>query len=101
MHRCDSREPQKLPVTLSADEIVRFLESIPGLRNRTALTTTRRETRRMYVVRRVRSGQTGISCLRPFLPDKIITTGIAYLACIYRPVIVYSTYDTGRSDPLG
>jgi len=32
-------EPQKLPVVLSADEIVRFLEAIPGLRNRAALTT--------------------------------------------------------------
>ena len=33
------REPQKLPVVLSAEEIVRFLEAIPGLRNRAALTT--------------------------------------------------------------
>jgi len=33
------REPHKLPVVLSADEIVRFLEAIPGLRNRAALTT--------------------------------------------------------------
>jgi integrase/recombinase XerD len=33
------REPQKLPVVLSADEIVRFLEAVPGLRNRAALTT--------------------------------------------------------------
>ena len=33
------REPQKLPVVLSAEEIVRFLEAVPGLRNRTALTT--------------------------------------------------------------
>jgi integrase/recombinase XerD len=34
-----AREPQKLPVVLSADEIVRFLEAVPGLRNRAALTT--------------------------------------------------------------
>ncbi len=33
------REPQKLPVVLNADEIVRFLEAVPGLRNRAALTT--------------------------------------------------------------
>src|SRR5438046_5310371 len=33
------REPQKLPLVLSAEEIVRFLEAIPGLRNRAALTT--------------------------------------------------------------
>src|SRR3954453_11082526 len=33
------REPQKLPVVLSADEIVEFLEAVPGLRNRAALTT--------------------------------------------------------------
>src|SRR3954470_22598002 len=34
-----AREPQKLPVVLSADEIARFLEAVPGLRNRAALTT--------------------------------------------------------------
>lgn len=34
-----AREPQKLPVVLSADEIVRFLEAVPSLRNRAALTT--------------------------------------------------------------
>src|SRR5437764_3488546 len=33
-----AREPQKFPVVLSADEIVRFLEAVPGLRNRAALT---------------------------------------------------------------
>ena len=37
-----AREPQKLPVVLSADEIVRFLEAVPGLRNRAALTTAYR-----------------------------------------------------------
>jgi integrase/recombinase XerD len=31
--------PQTLPVVLSADEIVQFLEAVPGLRNRAALTT--------------------------------------------------------------
>jgi integrase/recombinase XerD len=34
-----AREPQRLPVVLSSDEIVRFLEAVPGLRNRVALTT--------------------------------------------------------------
>jgi integrase/recombinase XerD len=34
-----AREPQKLPVVLNADESVRFLEAVPGLRNRAALTT--------------------------------------------------------------
>lgn len=34
-----AREPQKLPVVLSADEVVRFLEAIPNLKSRTALTT--------------------------------------------------------------
>ena len=34
-----AREPQRLPVVLSADEIVQFLEAVPGLRNRAALTT--------------------------------------------------------------
>jgi integrase/recombinase XerD len=34
-----AKEPRKLPVVLSVDEIVRFLQAVPGLRNRTALTT--------------------------------------------------------------
>lgn len=34
-----AREPQKLPVVLSGEEVVRFLEAVPGLRNRVALTT--------------------------------------------------------------
>jgi integrase/recombinase XerD len=34
-----AREPRKLPVVLSADEVVRFLEAVPSLKNRTALTT--------------------------------------------------------------
>jgi site-specific recombinase XerD len=34
-----AREPQKLPIVLSGDEIVRFLEAVPGLRNRAALAT--------------------------------------------------------------
>jgi len=33
------REPEKLPPVLDAGEIVRFLESVAGLRNRVALTT--------------------------------------------------------------
>jgi integrase/recombinase XerD len=32
-------ESRKLPVVWSADEVVRFLEAIPSLKNRTALTT--------------------------------------------------------------
>src|SRR5271156_7130879 len=34
-----AREPSKLPVVLSADEVVRFLEAIPSLKSRIALTT--------------------------------------------------------------
>ncbi len=34
-----ARQPRKLPVVLSADEVVQFLEAIPSLKNRTALTT--------------------------------------------------------------
>jgi len=33
-----ARTPQKLPAILSADEVVRFLEAVPGLKTRTALT---------------------------------------------------------------
>ncbi len=31
-----ARKPKTLPVVLSADEVVRFLEAVPGLKNRTA-----------------------------------------------------------------
>lgn len=34
-----ARQPRKLPVVLSADEVVRFLEAVPSLKCRTALTT--------------------------------------------------------------
>jgi len=34
-----AREPRRLPVVLSTDEVVRFLEAIPSLKSRTALTT--------------------------------------------------------------
>jgi site-specific recombinase XerD len=34
-----ARSPSTLPVVLSADEVVRFLESVPSLKTRTALTT--------------------------------------------------------------
>ena len=34
-----AREPKKLPIVLSAEEVVRFLQAVPGLRSRAALTT--------------------------------------------------------------
>ena len=34
-----AREPRRLPVVLSTDEVVRFLEAIPSLKSRSALTT--------------------------------------------------------------
>jgi integrase/recombinase XerD len=34
-----ARQPHKLPVVLSGEEIARFLEAVPGLRSRAALTT--------------------------------------------------------------
>jgi integrase/recombinase XerD len=34
-----AREPRKLPVVLSAEEVVRFLEAVPSLKTRAALTT--------------------------------------------------------------
>ena len=34
-----AREPRRLPVVLSADEVVRFLEAVPNLKARAALTT--------------------------------------------------------------
>ena len=34
-----AREPRRLPVVLSADEVMRFLEAVPSLKARAALTT--------------------------------------------------------------
>src|SRR5579862_410597 len=34
-----AREPRKLPIVLSADEVVKFLEAVPSLKTRAALTT--------------------------------------------------------------
>jgi integrase/recombinase XerD len=34
-----AREPRRLPVVLGADEVVRFLEAVAGLKHRVALTT--------------------------------------------------------------
>jgi len=34
-----ARQPRKLPVVLSADEVVQFLEAVPSLKTRAALTT--------------------------------------------------------------
>jgi integrase len=51
-----AREPQKLPVVLSADEIVRFLEAVPGLRNRAALTTAYAAGLRIGEVARLTTG---------------------------------------------
>lgn len=34
-----AREPRKLPVVLNAEEVVRFLEAVPSLKTRAALTT--------------------------------------------------------------
>jgi hypothetical protein len=41
------RQPRKLPVVLSADEVVRFLEAIPSLKSRTALTPVCRRLARI------------------------------------------------------
>jgi len=51
-----AREPQKLPVVLSADEIVTFLETVSGLRNRTALTTAYGAGLRVREVSRLKVG---------------------------------------------
>lgn len=51
-----AREPQKLPVVLSPDEIVQFLEAVPGLRNRAALTTAYGAGLRVGEVSRLKLG---------------------------------------------
>jgi integrase/recombinase XerD len=51
-----AREPQRLPVVLSPDEIVRFLQAVPGLRNRAALTTAYGAGLRVGEVARLETG---------------------------------------------
>jgi site-specific recombinase XerD len=52
-----AREPRKLPVVLSANEIVQFLEAVPGLRNRAALTTAYGAGLRVSEVARLRPAE--------------------------------------------
>ena len=48
------REPEKLPAVLNAEEVVRFLEAVEGLRNRIALTTAYAAGLRVREVTRLR-----------------------------------------------
>jgi hypothetical protein len=51
-----AKEPKKLPVVLSGEEIVRFLQAVPGLRNRAALTTAYRAGLRVCEVAALKIG---------------------------------------------
>ena len=48
------REPEKLPAVLNAEDVVRFLEAVEGLRNRIALTTAYAAGLRVKEVTRLR-----------------------------------------------
>jgi integrase/recombinase XerD len=50
-----AREPRRLPVVLGADEVVRFLEAVPSLKARTALTTAYAAGLRVSEVTRLRA----------------------------------------------
>jgi integrase/recombinase XerD len=56
VHIVAAREPQRLPVVLSGEEIVRFLEAVSGLRNRVALTTAYGAGLRVREVARLETG---------------------------------------------
>jgi site-specific recombinase XerD len=51
-----ARQPRKLPVVLSADEVVRFLEAVPSLKSRIALTTVYAAGLRVSEVVRLKIG---------------------------------------------
>ena len=51
-----AKEPKKLPTVLSADEIARFLQAVPGLHNRAALTTAYSAGLRVSEVVTLRTG---------------------------------------------
>jgi site-specific recombinase XerD len=51
-----ARKPRKLPVVLSTDEVVRFLEAVPSLKSRTALTTFRRKIEALGCCGRIAQG---------------------------------------------
>jgi integrase/recombinase XerD len=51
-----AREPRRLPVVLSADEVVRFLEAVPSLKARAALTTAYAAGMRVSEVTCLRAG---------------------------------------------
>ena len=56
-----AREPRKLPVVLGADEVVRFLEAVPSLKTRAALTGSSPAARR-------RSRSMSKCCTPPVVP---------------------------------
>jgi integrase/recombinase XerD len=51
-----AKEPKKLPLVLSGEEIVRFLQAVPGLRNRAALTAAYGAGLRVYEVAALKVG---------------------------------------------
>ncbi len=58
-----AREPRKLPVVLNTDEVVRFLEAVPSLKTRAALTTD------PDVSAPVVLGHGGAGTAKPSIPD--------------------------------
>src|SRR5215469_7374072 len=82
-----AKEPKKLPVVLSGEEIVCFLQAVPGLRNRAALTTasgaglgvSEVATQEIRLVR-VASGNCRKSTWRKVLADHILLYGTADIA---------------------
>src|SRR5271167_3577816 len=59
-----AREPQKLPVVLSADEVVRFLEAVPSLKCRAALSTAYAAGLRASEVAGLRDSGRGVILVR-------------------------------------
>jgi hypothetical protein len=91
-----AREPRKLPIVLNADEVVRFLEVVPSLKTRAALTCHSRSRKalskrqragglrhRLFLaaVRRKAEGRRSIAPSRRFRRDELSARwpGISFL----------------------
>src|SRR5262249_2163812 len=115
-----AREPRKLPVVLCVEEVVRFLEAVPGLKSRVALTTAYAaglrvsevialqisdiDSKRMVIRIRARQGRQGALChavgAASADPTRLLATGPPASVAVPRPRPVASDRSAGPSRRL-
>ena len=85
-----AREPRKLPVVLSTNEVVRFLEAVPSLKSRAALTTAYARTPRSF-----RAEASPRRSVTPDLRSTLVAKALASAAKVRRPMARASMRSSG------